>query len=164
MEIDIALGVDGQKMDVGMGHFEAEHHLGHLLAGEGCADGFGDTLGEDLKLGQLVVLHVEDVIHFPTRDDQRMGLDDGVDVEESIKLIAFRTLVAGNLTSSNLAENIHNRNYSRVILSMRNLIVPRGMAISTTSPTFLLSKPCAIGVLMEILPTLMLASFSLTMV
>ena len=37
MEIDIALGVDGQKMDVGMGHFEAEHHLGHLLAGEGCA-------------------------------------------------------------------------------------------------------------------------------
>lgn len=51
-----------------------------------------------------------------------------------------------------------------VILSIRNLMVPRGTFTSAISPTFLLSNPCAIGVLMEILFCFKLASLSLTMV
>ena len=56
------------------------------------------------------------------------------------------------------------RCYANVMFSMRRRMVPRGILISTSSPTFLLSRPCAIGVVTEILPSRRLASLSLTMV
>ena len=50
------------------------------------------------------------------------------------------------------------------MLSILSWIVPRGISISTTSPTFLFNRPCAMGVLMDIFPCLRLASVSLTIV
>ena len=67
--------------------------------------------------------------------------------------------------SANVLHNFSLRaDYSIEILSMRRWMVPRGILISATSPTFLLSSPLAIGVVMEILPSRRLASLSLTMV
>ena len=54
--------------------------------------------------------------------------------------------------------------YSIVIPSILSRIMPRGIFISATSPTFLFSSPWAIGVLIDIFPSLRLASCSLTMV
>ncbi len=50
------------------------------------------------------------------------------------------------------------------ICSMRSFIVPAGTRTSTTSPTFLFSKACAMGDLMEILPSRRFASWGLAMV
>ena len=55
-------------------------------------------------------------------------------------------------------------NFQMEMLSILRRMVPRGILMSTSSPTFLLSSPCAMGVLMDIFPSARLASFSLTMV
>ena len=101
-EIDITLGVHGDEMDVSVGHFESEHHLCHLLAGECRPQSLGYSLGKDLELSDLLIFHVEDVIHFPARNHEDMSFRHGVDIEESIELVALRTLIAGNLASRNL--------------------------------------------------------------
>lgn len=98
-EVGIALRVHGDKMDVGMGYFQAEHHLCHLLAREGFAHGQRHTLGKKLELGELVVVHVEDVVDFPAWNDQRVAFLQGVDVEKGVELVALGTLVAGNFAS-----------------------------------------------------------------
>ena len=94
-------------MDVCVRHFQSEHHLCHLLTGEGALDGFGHALGKDLEGSQLVVVHIKDVVNLTTGNDQRVALAYGVDVEECVELLVLCALVAGNLTCSNLTENIH---------------------------------------------------------
>ena len=88
-------------MDMGVGHFETEYHLGHLLTGEGLADGLGHALGKHLELSNLIIFHVEDVVHFATRNHKGMTLHQRVDVEECVELLVLCALVAGNLTCSN---------------------------------------------------------------
>ena len=50
-EIGILLCLERDEVDMGVGHFEAQHDLGHLLTGEGCLDGFGHTLGDPSPAG-----------------------------------------------------------------------------------------------------------------
>ena len=106
-EVCILLCLEWDEVDMGVRHFEAQHDLSYLFTGEGCLDGFGHTLGEGLITGQLVIVHIEEVIHFATRDHEGVTLHQRVDVEECIELLVLGTLVAGNLTSSNLTEYIH---------------------------------------------------------
>ena len=92
---------------MGVGHFETQHHLGYLLTGKSLLDGEGHLLGKHLLTGNLVVVHIEDVINFPTGDYEGMTLYERIDVEECVELLVLGALVAGNLTSSNLTEDIH---------------------------------------------------------
>ena len=87
---------------MGMGHFETEYYLGHLLTGERLANGLGHTLGKHLELCNLIILHVEDVVHFATRNHQGVTLHQRIDVEECVELLILCAIVAGNLTSRNL--------------------------------------------------------------
>ena len=51
---------------MGVGHFEPQYYLGHLLAGEGFADGLGHALCKHLITGQFIIIEIEDVIDLTT--------------------------------------------------------------------------------------------------
>lgn len=57
-----------------------------------------------------------------------------------------------------------NQSYPTEILSIRSLMTPAGTLASAMSPTFFPNKASATGDLIEILPSLILASCGLTMV
>jgi hypothetical protein len=94
-------------MDMGMGYLETQYHLGNLLTGEGGLHSLGHMFGKYLITGYLIVIHVVDIIYFATGNHEGVTLHQRIDVEECIELLVLGTLVAGNLTSSNLTENIH---------------------------------------------------------
>ena len=101
-EVHVSLAVHRDEMDVGMRNLQTQNHLSHLLAWEGCLDGLSHLLGEYLKFSQVCILHIEDVIHLLARNHQSMTFADRANVEESIELVAFCTLVARNLSCCNL--------------------------------------------------------------
>ena len=92
-EVNVLFRLHGNKMNVGVGHFEAKHHLCHFSTGESPSNGQGHTLGKELELGKLLVGEVEDVIYFPTRDDEGMALYQRVNVEKSVEVLVFCALV-----------------------------------------------------------------------
>ena len=104
-EVDISLTVHWDEVDVGMRNLQAQNYLSHFLAWEGSLDGLCHFLGENLKLGEVLVFHIEDVIHFLARNHQCVTLADRTDVEESVELVALGTLVARNLSCCNLRKN-----------------------------------------------------------
>ena len=91
-----------------VGHFQSEHDLSDLLTGECLLDGHGHALGKLLITSEFGIVHIEEIVHLTTGNDQRMALHQRIDIEESIELLVLCTLIAGNLTGSNLCENIHN--------------------------------------------------------
>ena len=107
-EVSIALGLHGNQMDVGVGHFQSQNHLCNLAAGECLLDGNGHPLGELLVVGKFFVVHVEEIVHLTARNHECMTFHQRVNVEERIKLLVFSTFIAGNLTGSNLCKNIHD--------------------------------------------------------
>ena len=68
--------------------------------------------GKGLELGNLIVLHVEDIVDLTTGDHQCVAFCHRVDVEESVELVAFGTFVAGNFASSDFTKNVHLDNYA----------------------------------------------------
>ena len=104
---------------MGVGHFETKHHLGHLLTGEGLLDGQGHLLGKHLITGNLIIVHVEDIVYLSTGNDEGMTLHQRIDVEKCVELLVLCALVAGNLTSSNLTEYIHLVIYDLQIYDLR---------------------------------------------
>ena len=161
-EVHIFLALHRDEMDMSVRHFKSQHSLSHLHAWERSLDGNSHFLGKHLETSQFVIVHIEDVIHLTTWDDQCVTLHERIDVEECIKLLVLSTLVGRNLPCCNLSKNTHD--YPKLMLIISNFITPRGTVTSATSPTFLPRSPCAIGVLMEILFSRRLASPSLTMV
>lgn len=102
VEVYVGLGVHRQEVYVSMWHLEPEHHLRHLPAAEHALDGHGHLLCEHLEGGYLVVGEVEDVVYFVARDDERMSFRHRVDVEESIEMLVFGTLIRRYLACCNL--------------------------------------------------------------
>ena len=66
-----------------------QNNLRHFFAWEGSLDSLGYLLGENLKLSQVFVFHIEDVINLLTGNHQSMTFADRANVEESIELVAF---------------------------------------------------------------------------
>ena len=64
--------------------------------------------GGTAELCDLVIFHIEDVIHFTTRNDQRVTLYEGIDVEECVELVVLGTLVGGNFSCCYFAKDTHN--------------------------------------------------------
>ena len=87
-----------------MGHFEPEHGHAHLLAGHGLLDGPRHTFGKHHEVGQLAVLHVEKIVHFLFRYDERVALYHRVDVEKGIEAVVFGTLVRRDFSCCNFTE------------------------------------------------------------
>ena len=96
LEVHVAFVLEGHEVDVGVGHFEAEHRHSYLAAGEGGFDGTGHALGEEGHLGQFLVVDVKDIVSLFFRYHQGVAPVDGVDVEEREELVVFGYLVSGN--------------------------------------------------------------------
>ena len=101
-EVDISLTVHRDEVDVCMRNFQTQNNLCHFFARESSLDGLCHFLGEYFKLSQVCILHIEDVVHLLARNHQSMTFADRANVEESIELVAFCTLVARNLSCCNL--------------------------------------------------------------
>ena len=82
-----------------MWHFQPQYCLSYLDAWECALDSHSHFLGENLVLGYLVVVHVEDIVYFAARNYEGMTLHQWVDVEKSIELVVLGALVAGYLAS-----------------------------------------------------------------
>ena len=107
-EVSIGLTLHRDEVNMCVGHFQSQHHLSHLLTGERFLDSHGHALCKLLITSQFVVIHIEEIVHLTTGNDQCMALHQRIDIEESIELLVLCTLIAGNLTGSNLCENIHS--------------------------------------------------------
>ena len=101
-EVDISFAIHRDEVDMSMRNLKTQYNLSHFLAWESSLDGLSNLLGENLKLCQVIILHVEDVIYLLAGNHQCMTFADRANVEESIELVAFCTLVARNLSCCNL--------------------------------------------------------------
>ena len=72
-EVGILFRLHRDEMDMGVGHFQAKYHLCYLAAGEGALDGCCHALGKLLVSGQLVVVHIKEVVNLTAWDDQRVA-------------------------------------------------------------------------------------------
>ena len=91
-----------------VGHLKTQNHLGYLLAREGLLYGQSHTLCKHLITGQLVVVHIEDIVNLTARNHQRVSLYQRVDIKKCIELVVLGALVAGYFASCYSAKDIHN--------------------------------------------------------
>ena len=101
-EVNIGLTVHRKQMDMRMVYLETQHNLCHFLAGKGRLNGPGYALGKHFELGQISVFHVEDIVYFLARNDQRVTLCHRIDVEKRIELVAFGAFIAWDFACGNL--------------------------------------------------------------
>lgn len=83
----------GDEVDVGVGHFEADHCDTYLATGHGGLDGARHFVGEALQAEIFVGVEVEDIVDFVFWNDQRVTRLHGVDVEECEAVVVFGYLV-----------------------------------------------------------------------
>ena len=114
-EIDVALLIHRDEVDMCMRHFQSKYDLRNLLALKHLFHRCCHLLGKDLESSNFLVTHIEDVINFTTRNDKGVSFSYRVNVEKGVELFVLSTFVAGNLTSSDLAEYVHNNNVLFVI-------------------------------------------------
>ena len=101
-EVNISFTIHWKQVDMSMIYLKTEHNLCHFLTGESCFNGTSYPLGKHFKLGQLIIIHVENIVNLPARYNQSVPLCDGINVEKRIELIAFGTFVAWDLPCCNL--------------------------------------------------------------
>ena len=79
---------------MGVGNFEAEHAHPDPLARHGCLDGQRNLLrkGAEACVGSIVKIEDIVILHIP-RNHESMALDERIDVEEGVEVLAFRHLV-----------------------------------------------------------------------
>ena len=77
-----------------MWNFEAEHAYTYSLARYGCLDGQRNLLrkGAEACIGSVVQIEDIVILHIP-RNHESMALDERIDVEEGVEILAFRHLV-----------------------------------------------------------------------
>ena len=83
-EVHIALRAQGYQMYMSVRHFKAQHRHAYLAAGDGFFDGLGHTLCKYVKIGELAVVEVEDIVYLALGYNQYVTFGHGVDVEECV--------------------------------------------------------------------------------
>jgi len=106
-EVNVGFRIHGNQVNVRVWHFQSQNHLCHFLTREGLLQGCCHAFGKQLEGGQFLVVHVEDVVHFASGNDEYVSACHGVDVKEGVELLVLGALVAGNLSSGDFAEYIH---------------------------------------------------------
>ena len=96
MEVKIAFGVYGHKVDVGMWYFKANHGFGHTLAGHSRVNGACHTLGKQLEGDVFLIGQIEQIVYFTLRNDEGVAGCNGVDVEECEMVFILGHFVAGD--------------------------------------------------------------------
>ena len=85
VEVHIGLRVDRNQVNMSVSHFQTEHHLRHFSARESPPNGLCYLFGKYFKLSKFVVFHIEDIVNFTARNNQRVPLCQRIDVKKGIK-------------------------------------------------------------------------------
>jgi hypothetical protein len=101
-KVQIVGAVDGDKVQVSMRYFEANHGNPAPVAGKGAFDGFGDRPGEKQQISELVVGQVEEFVDLYFRHYKRMPFPQGKDIQESEELIVLRDFIRRYLSRDDL--------------------------------------------------------------
>ena len=101
-EVEVALCLQGNEVNVGVRNLHTKHSDTYALAGDGCLDGSSHLLCEGAQAGVSLIVEVENVIHLFLGNNQGMPLGKRIDVEESIVVVVFSNLVRRYLPCGNL--------------------------------------------------------------
>ena len=99
MEIEVSFGLHGNKVDVGVGHFETQHGNTDFDTGAGFFEALCHTVCEALQFAVELFVEVEDVVDFFFRDAEYVAFDHRVYIEEGKAVVGFGNFVARYFTS-----------------------------------------------------------------
>lgn len=105
LEVEVALGTDWHKMDMGMRHLKSDDSHADAFARDGLFDGESHVFGEHHHLTELLVIDIEKVVRFLFRDDEGMPFGEGVDIEKGKKLVILSDFIAGDFTLDDSRED-----------------------------------------------------------
>jgi hypothetical protein len=91
-------------MDVGMGHFQTDDGHSDPEAGNSPAQLNGHLSGKEMQVRQILILHIEDVVHFMLGNDKYMTSGNWLDIEKSKEPVVLRHAVTGNLSRDDAGE------------------------------------------------------------
>jgi len=84
-----------------MRHLKPDNRYSNPLARHGATDSQGNLPRENHQCSQLILREIENIIHFPFRDNKSMPLNKRIYIQKSQKLIVFRNLIAWNFPAYN---------------------------------------------------------------
>jgi hypothetical protein len=100
-------------MDVRMRYFQPNGDDINPVAPKRFFNGFGDWLRKDKNPRQVIIGHIEDLIHFHLGYHQRMAILKRKDVQESKELIAFRYFITRNFSADDLRKDGHTASFAQ---------------------------------------------------
>src|SRR5690625_387732 len=103
-EAEVAHGIDGIEMDMGMGDFQPGQRHAHPPAGKGHLDAPGDALGDDHQVTGQLLRQAVPVGHLPTGNRQHVAGRSGLDGPDGEGAVVLTDTVAGQLTGETAAE------------------------------------------------------------
>ena len=104
-EAEVAGFIEGDKMDVGVRHVDADNGLPYFDAGAYFFQSPGHLAAEEVQLGEEFVVEVEDLVDFFLGDAEHVAAHDGIDIEECQAMLGFGDAVARDLAGHYLAED-----------------------------------------------------------
>lgn len=90
------------EVDVGMRDFKTGDHDTYSEAGYFLAEDAGYALGKYMEMGQVVIVHIKDIIDFHLWDDQGMSKDNRAYIEKGKATVVFSDLVARDFSGDDL--------------------------------------------------------------
>ncbi len=82
-KVQVVGAVDGDKVEVGVRHFEADYGNAASVTGKGVFDGVGDRSGEKQQFSELSIGQIEELVDLHFWHYERMPFPQGKDIEES---------------------------------------------------------------------------------
>ena len=74
--------IDGDQVQVGMGHFDADHAKPATVAGEGFFNGPGNWPGKNQHFGKVFITEIKKFIGLCFWDHQHMSFTQGENIQE----------------------------------------------------------------------------------
>ena len=92
-KVQVIGAVDGDKVQVGVGYFEANHGNAASVTRKCVFDSARDRPGENQHVAQIVIGQVEEFVDLHFWHDKRMAFPQGKDIEESEEPIVLRYFI-----------------------------------------------------------------------
>ena len=97
LEVQVTLLRDGNEVDVGMRHFQANYSHADAFARHSLFDGLGHFFGKDHHGPDFVVIEVEDIVVFVLGHYQCMPFHHRIDIQESKETLVFGNFIARDI-------------------------------------------------------------------
>ena len=155
------------KVNVCMWHLKANHGDTYPFTRDCLTDCRRHSPCEVPELTIGFCIQVENIIDLPLRYHQYMSTNQRHDVQKGEAMLVLGHLVARDFTPYDFAEDRGHEwldQDEREISRTSSFMIPPGVVISATSPTFLPSSPLPMGDVTEIFAAFKSASFSATSV